>query len=54
MDEQRDIESLNLSALDVEALEKRLEMVEPGATESYYCGSDCTDYRPAPEPIVIY
>ena len=42
--DQRDIESLNLGELDVEALEKRLEMVEPATTEGYYCGTDCTDH----------
>lgn len=49
----QDIESLNLSELDVEALERRLEMVEPGTTEGYYCGSDCTDFKePMPyEPL---
>jgi hypothetical protein len=55
MDDQRDIESLNLGELDVEALEKRLEMVEPGTTEGYYCGTDCTDYgfvvRPMAQPL---
>ncbi|HYW55068.1 MAG TPA: hypothetical protein VE826_13935 [Dongiaceae bacterium] len=35
-----EFESLNVADLDVEALEKRLELVEPGASEGYYCFGD--------------
>lgn len=48
-----DIDSLNLGDLDVEALERRLEMVEPATAEGYYCNSDCTDHGyTAPQPVV--
>jgi hypothetical protein len=46
----QDIESLTLGDLDVEALEQRLELVETGSVEGYYCGTDCNGYRvPMPE-----
>jgi hypothetical protein len=54
MEQQRDIDSLNLSDLDVEGLEQRLELVETATAEGYYCGTDCTDYTRVPAPIVIY
>lgn len=46
-----DVHSLNLSDLDVEALEKRLEMVEPATAEGYYCNSDCNDFK-EPMPVM--
>lgn len=43
MAESRDVDSLNLSDLDVESLERRLELVEPGSSEDYYCGTNNCD-----------
>ncbi len=40
MSDNHDVERLNFVDLDVEALERRLELVEPGTAESYYCYSD--------------
>ena len=34
------MQSLNFHELDVEALERRLELVEAGSCECYYCISD--------------
>jgi hypothetical protein len=34
------VERLNFVDLDVEALERRLELVEPGTAEGYYCFHD--------------
>ncbi|GEM_PF-3032833 len=40
MAESHDVERLNLADLDVEDLERRLELVEPGTSEDYYCGTN--------------
>jgi hypothetical protein len=40
MSDNHDVERLNFVDLDVEALERRLELVEPGTAEAYYCFSD--------------
>lgn len=46
------VAALNLSNLDVEGLERRLEMIEPSSAEGYYCNSDCTDHRIVqPDPV---
>jgi hypothetical protein len=39
-DSNHDVERLNFVDLDVEALERRLELVEPGTAEGYYCYND--------------
>jgi hypothetical protein len=52
MTDPNPIERLNLMDLDVEALEQRLEMVEAGSTEGYYCGTDCNGYR-IEEPAIM-
>jgi hypothetical protein len=46
MSDHHDVERLNFVDLDVEALERRLELVEPGTAEGYYCYNDNT-IRPA-------
>jgi hypothetical protein len=40
MADSLDVERLNLVDLDVEDLEKRLEMADAGATLGYYCGTN--------------
>jgi len=40
MSDQNNVERLNFVDLDVEALERRLELVEPGTAEGYYCYND--------------
>jgi hypothetical protein len=42
MSDHHDVERLNFVDLDVEALERRLELVEPGTAEGYYCYNDNT------------
>jgi hypothetical protein len=47
MNNDDDMKSLNLTDLDVEGLERRLELVEPigdTAAAGYYCGTDCGTY----------
>ena len=48
MSDHHDVERLNFVDLDVEALERRLELVEPGTAEGYYCYND---NHPAPCPV---
>ncbi len=42
------VERLNFVDLDVEALERRLELVEPGTAEGYYCFNDSHDNGKCP------
>ena len=44
----RGVERLNFVDLDVEALERRLELVEPGTAEGYYCYNDNSTRGPCP------
>lgn len=50
MSDQNNVERLNFVDVDVEALERRLELVEPGTAEGYYCYTDSNNET---RPIVI-